>query len=62
MSWRARLGGLQFEIIANLFVLVFAGLAIVAVVMGALATQIVDRGALEQLRMGARYLERATAL
>ncbi len=62
MNLRTRLGGLQFEIIANLFVVVLAGLAIVAVVMGALATRTVDRAALEQLRMGARYLERALVL
>ena len=49
MSLRARTRGLQFEIIANLFVVMLAGLAIVAVVMGALATQAVDRAALERL-------------
>ena len=62
MSLRARTRGLQFEIIANLFVVMLAGLAIVAVVMGALATRSVDRAALERLRMGARHLERALVL
>jgi signal transduction histidine kinase len=58
---RARREGLQFEIITNLFVIVLTGLTIVAVVMGALAAQTVDRAALAQLRMGARQLERAMA-
>ncbi len=62
MSLRAHTRGLQFEIVANLFVVMLAGLAIVAVVMGGLATQSVDRAALQQLRMGARYLERALVL
>ena len=61
MSLRARWEGLQFEIITNLFVIVLTGLTIVAVVMGALAAQTVDRAALAQLRMGARQLERAMA-
>jgi signal transduction histidine kinase len=38
-----------------------AGLAIVAVVMGSLATRTVEQSALERLRLGARHLERALA-
>jgi len=61
MSLRMRVSSLQFEIIMSLFVIVLAGLAIVAVVMGALAAATVDRAALDQLRIGAKQLERMIA-
>lgn len=61
MTLRARLRGLQFEIISSLFVVMLAGLGIVALVMGSLAAQTVDRSAVEEMRMGARYLDRALA-
>ena len=51
-------GGVQLEIVANLFVMMFAGLAIVAVVMTGLAARSVRDEALDRLRMGARHLER----
>jgi signal transduction histidine kinase len=52
-------GGVQLEIVANLFVMMFAGLAIVAVVMTGLAARSVRDEALDRLRMGARHLERS---
>ncbi len=58
MSPLRRRGGLQFEVVANLFVVVLAGLAIVAAVMGALAARTVERAALDQLRIEAHHLER----
>jgi hypothetical protein len=51
-------GGVQLEIVANLFVMMFAGLAIVAAVMTGLAARSVRDEALDRLRMGARHLER----
>lgn len=51
-------GGVQLEIVANLFVMMLAGLAIVATVMTGLAASGVRDDALERLRMGARHLER----
>jgi signal transduction histidine kinase len=51
-------GGVQLEIVANLFVMMFAGLAIVAAVMTGLSARAVRDDALERLRMGARHLER----
>ena len=51
-------GGVQLEIVANLFVMMFAGLAIVAVVMTGLAARSVRDDALDRLRMGARHFER----
>jgi signal transduction histidine kinase len=62
MSPRWRFTGLQFEIIANLFVVVVSGLAVVAVVMGTLATRSVEYSTLQELRVGARHLERVLAL
>lgn len=53
-AWRPR--GLQFEITANLFVVMLAGLAIVAVVGASLFTQGVVRSAFERLESDARYL------
>jgi len=53
-----RRGGVQVEIVANLFVMMLAGLAIVATVMTGLAASGVRDDALERLRMGARHLER----
>ena len=53
---RAR--GLQFEITANLFVVMLAGLGIVASVLTALAARTVEDAALDQLRTDARHLER----
>jgi len=50
--------GLQFEIVANLFVVMLAGLAIVATVMAGLAARTVERSAVEQLRTQAWNLER----
>jgi signal transduction histidine kinase len=52
-------GGVQLEIVANLFVMMFAGLAIVAVVMTGLAARSVRDEALDRLRMGARHFERS---
>ncbi len=52
-------GGVQLEIVANLFVMMFAGLAIVAVVLTGLSVRSVHDAALERLRMGARHLERS---
>ena len=54
-----RPGGLQFEIVANLFVVMLAGLAIVAVVMGGLAVATVERAAHAQLQLEALHLQRA---
>ena len=54
-------GGLQFEIIANLLIVVISGLTVVAAVMGVLASRSVEESALRELRMGARHLERALA-
>ncbi len=51
-------GGVQLEIVANLFVMMFAGLAIVSAVMTGLAARSVRDEALDRLRMGARHLER----
>ncbi len=51
-------GGVQLEIVANLFVMMFAGLAIVAAVMMGLSARAARDDALERLRMGARHLER----
>jgi signal transduction histidine kinase len=56
--WLTLHGGVQREIIANLFVMMFAGLAIVAAVMTGLSARAVRDDALERLRMGARHLER----
>jgi len=53
-----QLGGLQLEIVANLFVVMLAGLAIVAVVVVGQSARLVESEALERLRMGARFIER----
>lgn len=53
-----RAGGLQVEIVASLFVVMLAGLAIVAVVMASLAVQTTGRAALDQLRTEAGHLSR----
>jgi hypothetical protein len=45
-------GGVQVEIVANLFVMTFAGIALVAVAMASLSARIVREDALERLRMG----------
>ncbi|MFQ5513077.1 MAG: ATP-binding protein [Myxococcota bacterium] len=58
MTRPRRFTGLQFEIIANLLVVVIAGLTVVAVVMGTLASRSVEYSALRELRMGAHTLER----
>ena len=50
--------GLQVEIVANLFVVMVAGLAIVAVVAASLAARTIGDSALEQLRAEARHLDR----
>lgn len=52
-------GGVQVEIVANLFVMTFAGIALVAVAMASLSARIVREDALERLRMGSRHLEAA---
>ena len=52
-------GGVQLEIVANLFVMMLAGLAIVAVVLTGLSVRALHDDALERLRMGARHLERS---
>ncbi len=53
-----RVGGLQLEIVANLFVVMLAGLALVAVVIAGQTARLVETEALERLRMGARFIER----
>ena len=50
--------GLQVEIVASLFVVMLAGLAIVAVVMASLAVETTGRAALDQLRSEAGHLSR----
>ena len=50
-------GGVQVEIVANLFVMMFAGLALVAVALGSLAARVARDDALERLRMGSRHVE-----
>ena len=52
-------GGVQVEIVANLFVMMFAGLALVAVAMASLSARLVRQDALDRLRMGSRHLEAA---
>ncbi len=52
-------GGVQVEIVANLFVMTFAGISLVAVAMASLSARIVREDALERLRMGSRHLEAA---
>lgn len=56
-----RAGGLQLEIVASLFAVMLAGLAIIAVVMTSLVSRTVDREAVTRLQMGAHYLERLAA-
>jgi len=50
-------GGVQIEIVANLFVMMFAGLALVAVALVSLAARLAREDALERLRMGSRHIE-----
>jgi signal transduction histidine kinase len=52
-------GGVQVEIVANLFVMMFAGLALVAVAMASLSARVARQDALDRLRMGSRHLEAA---
>jgi two-component system, NtrC family, sensor kinase len=54
---KLRRGGVQVEIIANLFVMMFAGLALVAVAMASLAAKLAREDARDRLRMGARHFE-----
>jgi two-component system NtrC family sensor kinase len=54
-----RRGGVQLEIVANLFVMMLAGLALVTAVMVGLSARALREDALERLRMGARHLERS---
>jgi two-component system, NtrC family, sensor kinase len=49
--------GVQLEIVANLFVMMFAGLALVGVVLVSHAAGIVRDDALDRLRMGSRHIE-----
>jgi len=56
---KPRRGGVQLEIIANLFVMMLAGMALVAAVMVGLSARALREDALERLRMGARHLERS---
>ena len=53
-----KLRSLQVEVIASLFAVVLAGLAVVALVMGTLTTRGVESSVIRELRMGARHLER----
>ena len=55
---KRRFGGLQLEIVMSLFVVMLAGLAIVAGVFGGQTAHLVESEALERLRMGARFIER----
>ncbi|MFI5314930.1 MAG: sensor histidine kinase [Myxococcota bacterium] len=48
---------MQVEIVANLFVMMFAGLALVAVAMASLSAGLARQDAMERLRMGSRYFE-----
>lgn len=61
MRLRELRGSLQLEIVASLFVVMLAGLALVAVVMGTLATQTVERESIDRLRAGAHHLKRLLA-
>ncbi|HTO53536.1 MAG TPA: ATP-binding protein [Myxococcota bacterium] len=54
---RAIRGGVQLEIVANLFVMMFAGMALVAVVLVSHSAGIVRQDELERLRMGSRHIE-----
>ncbi len=58
---RARRPRLQLEIVASLLVVMLAGLAIVAAVVGGIAAANVEREALGRLELGARQLERLRA-
>ncbi len=58
---RWRPGGLQLEIVASLFVVMLAGLAIIAVVMAAGVGRTVEREAVTRMRMGAHQLQRLAA-
>jgi signal transduction histidine kinase len=53
-------GGVQVEIVANLFVMALAGLAVVTVAMAGLSLDRVREDARERLHMGARFLERVS--
>lgn len=53
--------GLQFEIVASLFVVVLAGLSVVAVVLGSTTARVVEDEALERMRIGTRHLVRMFA-
>ena len=53
---RARVG-VQVEIVANLFVMMFAGVALVAVVLLSHSALTVRDDAIERLRMGSRHVE-----
>jgi signal transduction histidine kinase len=50
-------GGVQLEIVANLFVMMFAGVALVAVVLLSHSAGLVRQDELERLRMGSRHIE-----
>ena len=52
-----RAGGLQVEIVASLFVVMLAGLAIVAVVMASLAVQTTGRAALAKPQPKSEFAE-----
>jgi signal transduction histidine kinase len=54
---RSLRGGVQLEIVANLFVMMFAGVALVAVVLLSHSAGIVREDELERLRMGSRHIE-----
>jgi hypothetical protein len=49
--------GVQVEIVANLFAMTFAGLAIAVVAMTSFTARLARDDALDRLRMGARHLE-----
>jgi len=56
-----RLRGLQLEVVANLAVVVLAGLVIVAVAIGSLASARVERSELERLELGGWHIARGLA-
>jgi len=50
-------GGVQLEIVANLFVMMLAGVALVGVVLVSQSARVVRDDAIERLRMGSRHIE-----
>jgi signal transduction histidine kinase len=54
----ARWRGLQFEIVSSLFVVMLAGVAVIAMVMALLGIQTVERAAIDRMRLTAAHFER----